>query len=295
MATDRDFELLVRRWLRGDADGSADRVVDEALALVELAPQRRPVATLASRSMDRAALAGIAAAAVVVVALVATALGQRPGVTGAGETPSRSPRFTPRPTLIVPIGSGGHETPVGRVERFVDGLALSLDMPPGWESFGPEFPDYIAKSVRGPQGAEGQIVWAAYPSRGDGPWECSYLQAWQQDTIGESLEGLAAAVASVPGTDLVAGPVEVTVGGVRALHVVFTVRDDVGCDPGFFHIYPNTIGGALWAETQPGDTVRVWIVDTPQRWLFVEAKTKPDASPTLEAEIQAIIDSIAFE
>ena len=45
---------------------------------------------------------------------------------------------------------------------------------------------------------------------------------------------LATAAATAPGTELVTGPTDVTVGGHAAKHVVLTVREDLGCDPGYF-------------------------------------------------------------
>jgi hypothetical protein len=80
--------------------------------------------------------------------------------------------------------------------------------------------------------------------------------------------------------------------------VRFVVEKDVGCDPGFFFSYPNLTGGALWPETRPGDTVRVWIADTPGQLLFVEGKTHPtneQADIELEADILAIVESIRLE
>jgi len=85
------------------------------------------------------------------------------------------------------------------------------------------------------------------------------------------------------------------VGGRAAKHVVLNVREDVGCDPGFFFAWQQDWGGAFWAATELGDTIRVWIVDVDGTRLFIEAETNEQAGPELEQEIQQIVESITFD
>ena len=79
-----------------------------------------------------------------------------------------------------------------------------------------------------------------------------------------------------------------------AQHVVFTVRKDVGCNPGFFYTWPNDRGGAFWTSTRVGDTIRVWIVDVQGTRLFIEGDTHRRAGSQLEKEIRQIVGSIRF-
>ena len=79
------------------------------------------------------------------------------------------------------------------------------------------------------------------------------------------------------------------------LPFVFTVGDDHGCQQAFFYNWPAIYGGPLWGETEPGDTIRVWIVDVDGVLLFIEGTTTTEASPALEEELQMFIDSIRFE
>jgi len=102
-------------------------------------------------------------------------------------------------------------------------------------------------------------------------------------------------VATAPGIELVTGPSDVTVGGRDAKHVVVIVRGDVGCDPGSFCNWKAKLGGALWTETKPGDTIRVWIVDVDGTLLFIAGVTKPDAGLNAEQEIPQIVGSIRFD
>ena len=50
----------------------------------------------------------------------------------------------------------------------------------------------------------------------------------------------------------------------------------------------------MWSATEPGDTIRVWIVDLDGTRLFIAGGTKPDAGPELEQEIEQIVRSIWF-
>jgi hypothetical protein len=85
------------------------------------------------------------------------------------------------------------------------------------------------------------------------------------------------------------------VGGRAAKHAVVRVREEVGCDPGFFFTWPPPDGGAFWLDTVPGDTIRVWIVDVNGTQFVIEAETRPNAGSAVEREIQQFIESVRFE
>jgi hypothetical protein len=251
---------------------------------------------------DRGAYPVLLAAALVVVAFVGINLSAGGGEENSraavsvspspppSAPPSGTPRPSPSPTSVMTPDEG--YLAVGRNSLRIAGIAFSVDLPSGWESFGWGYRNYITKSIVGPQGAEAKLFWTSYPEQGDSAAACAYLRS---QSLGPSAADLAAAVSEVPGTHVVAGPSDVTVGGLPAKHVVFSVREDVGCDPGFFFMYPNVWGGALWPETVPGDTIRVWIVDVGRTLFFIEGATHEDAGPELEKEVEQIVDSIAFE
>jgi hypothetical protein len=207
---------------------------------------------------------------------------QTPAVTG--------PTVPPVSTRPTPAGVGPIEGPlIGRHALTVDGVPFSFSVPtPGWEKFGKIS---INKSTVGPQGAEAIIFWTSFPD-GDYADPCAYLLS---PRVGSSAADLAAAVSTAPGTELVTGPSDVTVGGRAAKHVVLTVRKNVGCDPGFFYTWQDVPWGALWPVTGVGDTIRVWIVDVDGTRLFIEAETTEQADSNLEQEIQQIIESIRFD
>jgi hypothetical protein len=292
MTSDPEITQVVRSWLRSEPDGSAERVLEDVLSVLKGTPQRRsvmPARALKTR-VSPPALAIAAAAVLIVTVLTLNLMGSvTPADVGASPSdhvvasPSANPRITPRP---VP-----DQLVAGRNALSIDDINLSFVMPANWESFGSEFPNYITRSVAGPQGAEGQVMWTGYPPTGRFAGECAYLHDLNPAA---TVVALTEGVASVPGTEVVSRS-DVSVGGRAATKVVLIVQDDVGCDPGFFFNYPNLHGGALWPETVPGDTVRVWIVDAGPRLLVIEGKTHPVISSTLEEQIQGIVDSIRFE
>jgi hypothetical protein len=192
-----------------------------------------------------------------------------------------------------------------RLTRTVEGVRFSFSVPqPGWEN-GPaerlasgKFRNrdlFISKSTVGPQGAEAVIFWTGFRDRTEAT-PCAKLLGF---ATARSTAELAAAVAKAPGTKLVREPILMTVGGRRAMHVALKVRNDRGCDPGFFFTWKprGPLGqclGACWLESNVGDTIRVWIVAVNGTRLFIEAQTTKDASDAVEREISEIVRSIRF-
>jgi hypothetical protein len=98
MYTEPDVTRMVRSWLRADEQESADRVLRNVLAVLDATPQRQRVRR-ARRLDDTNALAkvAIAAAALVVVAVVATNLGPASREAGAPTSPSPTPSTAAAP------------------------------------------------------------------------------------------------------------------------------------------------------------------------------------------------------
>jgi hypothetical protein len=155
----------------------------------------------------------------------------------------------------------------------------------------PAGPISLNKNVYGAQDAEGIIYWTSFPD-GDYANPCARLLP---PSIGASAAKLATAVSRAPGTKLVKGPSDVTLGGRPAKHVVLTVRKNVGCNPGFFYTWRAVSGGTLWTKTGVGDTIRVWIVTVNKTRLFIAAMTNENATPDLKKEIHQVVESIRFD
>ena len=110
-----------------------------------------------------------------------------------------------------------------------------------------------------------------------------------------SAADLAAAVAAIPGLDVVSGPTAVTVGRRPAQEVVVTVRGDVGCAAPSFDLWYAPSADLARYATQLGSTIRVWIVDVDGTLVWIDGETYKGAGPEPERMLKAIIDSIQFE
>ena len=154
----------------------------------------------------------------------------------------------------------------------------------------PGGPISLNKSDGGSQGAEGIIYWTSFPN-GDYADPCARLLG---RSVGRSAAALATAVATAPGTKLVKGPSDVTLGGHPAKFVWLKVRKQIGCEPGFFYKWEDEQGGELWPRTPAGSTIRVWIVDVDGTRLFIAAMTSEQATLRLKNAIYWIVQSIRF-
>jgi hypothetical protein len=249
------------------------------------------------------------AAAAVVIAIVAVVgikllppSGLNGGPSGsATPSPSPSPSATPSssPASTPEVDPNSADYSIGRHAITVDGVSFSFAIQKSkWEPYGTL---HLSKSLTGPQGAEALLYWAAYPDGRDAD-PCADLAKEPTDA---SVAALADAVATARGVDLYAGPVDVTVGGHPAKYVALTVREDLGCDPGYFYSWEAKTGGALWTETRVGDTIMVWIVEVSGTPFFIVAETATESSyarpltsterALLGEQMRQIVESIRFE
>ena len=96
--------------------------------------------------------------------------------------------------------------------------------------------------------------------------------------------GIAAAIAGLPSVD-VSTPADTTLGGLDALALTITVRLDdnlARCKDDAYELYSGGDLGASLFETvgadQPGDVVRLWIVQVADERFIFTAETPPDAT-----------------
>jgi hypothetical protein len=293
MNTQRDVTRIVRSWLLVDEHESADRVLETVLSLLETTPQRRsrwPARRIAE--MNTFAKLAIAAAAVVVVALVGiNLLPARGGISPGGPvvTPSPSPSPSPSPTPLAAVFPPRGPLEIGRHSITQVGVSYSFAVPTsGWISNG-TFALDRAEGVA-PDGA-GFIFWGETPV-GVFADPCEQTKG---PLIGGSAADLAAAVATVPGTELVDGPTDVMVGGHPAKRVVLVIHDDVGCTAGSFRLWYTSTPGLSRFATQLGSKIRVWIIDVDGTLIWIDGETFKGSGPEPGRQIQQIIDSIEFE
>jgi hypothetical protein len=296
MRTDRETTRIVRSWLDEGVTALPDRVLDAVLDQVPATRQRRswwPAWRFAD--MNTFAKFAMAAAAALIVAVIGFNLLPRSGgvgVTPPSPSPSPSPTPSPSPSPVAAFPSAG-PLAIGTHDAVPEGLPLSFSVSTsGWTSDGNAM---IKGEVEHTDGSV-IIIW---PSAMENVYADPCAHTPLRPPPDASATGLAAAVAAIPGTDLVSGPSSVTVGGRPAQHVVFTIREDLGCDPKDAYLwYDESTGGATggwrWAQAL-GTTIRVWIIDVDGKLVWIEGETYKGAGPAPGQEIQQIIDSIQFE
>lgn len=298
MSSDLDTTRIVRSWLRTDEHERADRVLENVLGLLDATPQRRawwPARRFAD--MNSFAKLAIAIAAVVVVAVVGFSLlpGRDTGTGGTVASPSPTPTATPTPSPSASAAASPSPRPltIGTHPAVVGGVPLSFTVPAGWMS------PRDGELGKGEYGEPDYIGIDLWPNAPDNVYADPCAHTPLSPPPSATAAGIAAAVAAVPGTDLVSGPSSVDVGGRPAQHVVLTIREDIGCDAHDAYLwYDESTGGARsgwrWAEGL-GATYRVWIIDVDGTLVWIDAYTFKGASPELDQEIQQVIDSIQFE
>jgi hypothetical protein len=298
LSTDRDTTRIVRSWLRTDEHESADQVLDNVLGLLDATPQRRawwPARRIAT--VNTVSRVAIAAAAVVVVAVVGINLlpstGGFAGGSAASSAPSPTPPARPSPTAadFPPAG----DLAIGRHPMVREGVRFSVNVAvPGWRSQqGFEF----IKGTEGKPDGAGFLFWTVTP---DNVYADPCAQRPLTPAAGPGIASLANAVSTIPGTKLVSGPTDVTVGGYPAKRTVITIPEDADCVAvpiGFKLWYDDRMGTAAGRfPTVLPSTMRVWIIDVDGKIVWIDGETYvEEASPTLEREMQQMIDSIQFE
>ena len=295
MNTRPSLDRFVTEWLHDDAStAGADRVLAAALVRVSGVHQERHRPASRFAGTPAYATLWVTAAAVLVLAVVGMNLPVRhqDGVGGLATSSSPRPASSPAAPGAYPggdpqsgyIGIGGHSV-------IVDGIPLSFDMPYFWESMAPF---YMAKNTQGPQGAEAIILWTTLPdavpvgtdTASHGAYVlCSELLGL---TAGGSLADVADTMSTVPGTESLIGPADVTVGGRAAKHVslslTYGVVSHAFCSPGFFLGWEDRPRGTFWGTATPGDTIGVWVVDVEGTRLLIEAATHWNANPGVQSE-----------
>jgi hypothetical protein len=134
------------------------------------------------------------------------------------------------------------------------------------------------------------------PAVFDDPCAHDTLQAFDA-----SLAGQAEALVSIPGTERVSGPTDVTIDSRPGQSVAIAFPADLGCANSDFWLLFNASCGTPKIDCSnypnwPGESLREWLIDVNDEIFNVRVQLRdPEAGPELEAEIQDIVDSIQFE
>jgi hypothetical protein len=300
MATEPETTRIVRSWLSEGRTALPDHILDAVLAELPTTHQRRPLLPM-RRIDDMHAFAklAMAAAAVVVVAIVGINL--LPGSNGVGGGPAVTPSPSPSP-IVSPSPTGTPRPSPSDLTFFPDGViepgrhsiirsgkSFSLDIPRGWTS-------HLGFRIFAQSGQAAFIFWTEGTPTNVYADPCAHAPL--DPPAGDTPAELAAAISSIPGTDLIGGPSGVTVGGYPAQLVTIQVREDVECTAQeFFLWYREAEGpdaGARWPD-QLGDTINTWIIDVDGTIVWIDGSWSVNTTPALHEEMLQIVDSIQFE
>jgi len=299
MNTSRDPDRLISTFLAEGQTELPDRAFDAVRSEIDRTRQRVVIGPWRTPHMNTLAKLATAAAAVAVVAIVGYNL--LPANRGVGGGPASSPSLSPTPQpspSTTPAAAMPPPGPlsVGTYTIVVEGIPASFSVPaPGWaiDRFGSIG---FGEGDFGQPDSAGLNFWQSAP-------ENVYADPCAHTPLSPlpaaSAAGLAAAAATIPGTDLITGPGAVTVGGHPAQHVVFTIREDIACDPKEFYLwYDESTGGASggwrWGS-ELGSTHQVWIIDVDGVVVWIDSETFKGGKLDLDQQIQQIVDSIQFE
>ena len=294
MTASRDTERLIRAFLDEGVTELPERAYHAVRSEIDRTHQRVVIGPWRTPDMNTFAKFAMAAAAVLVVALVGYNL--LPSDPGTGGTPTVSPSPSPSPSVAVSPSPSPSPTELrffpagpiapGRHPLVLSGKRFTVDMPgPGWFSNG-EF------RITSASGQVAFIFWTDAPTN-------VYADPCAKEPLdppaGDTPAELAAAVSAIPGTELVGGPSDLTIGGHPAKLVTIRVRDDVDCGPEEFHLwYGDDPAAGRWPDAL-GDTIHTWIIDVDGTNVWIDGSWARGSAPTMQRDMQQIIDSIQFE
>ena len=324
MSTDRDVTRIVRSWLEDGTTALPDRVLDDVLDQLPMTSQRRDLwPAWRFQDVNSAFKMGIAAAAVVVVAIIGINLLPRSEGVGVGApsptlsptpSPTRSPSPAPSPAVfpegplpagsytIQPFaGSGGLcMGQAGCIEAGAedDSIRITLTLPDGWTGFEAAVVPTV-ESYRPPGGAGllfGRGGWLYTVSKvcgGSGP----DAPTGPNIPTGTTVDEFVTALVDHPDLD-VTSPVDVSLGGYSGQYLELrapanTTTDELGPDPSGCNYYFVWEPG-VYAQG-PNALWRIWVLDVDGIRMVVRGDSFPGTSPQVQAQMQSIVDSIQIQ
>jgi hypothetical protein len=308
MTQQRDIERLLDQWFSDGPNRASDRVVDVVADRIG-GTRQRPAWRLERRLLDMnpSMKVGMAAAAVVLIAVIGYNLlpGSGMGIGGPAATPSPTPTPTPSPTPRV-LTEGRLEAGVYQTRPFASGsapaLTVSFSVPAGWQGY----PNW---AVLGPNGTAapggiglGFVIGSGlysdpchWDARGDGTWPQP-----ADITVGPTVDDLVTALRANRAY-VTSAPTDVTIDGYRGKQLDLQLPLDVDpstCDkvdgiPSYLVWGPDIDGSDLYAQG-PGSRWHLRIVDVAGTRVIVSVGDYAGTSAPDQAAAQAMVDSIQF-
>jgi hypothetical protein len=327
MSTSRDPDLLIEAFLDEGIDALPDRSFDVVRASIERTRQRVVLGPWREHQMNKYVAIGIAAAAVVLIAVVAFQLLPRTGLPGPGVTSTSSP--TPHPTAAPtssvpptplptasPAASPGVSPTAGPTQALEDlpydansvppgryivrsaALPISFEVPAGWWT---EDGVTVKGGVPGDLTTPDILFWTQQITvvnpdachRMTGDW----LHVDGADEIVEALMAQAG-IFHTSGPDAL----DFDIGEFQGAKIVFGGRENTGlpnaseCTDGVLRSWAE--GFDLGDGGHPifeGQVVSLYVVDVDGVPLVLVAIRQADSSPSDVAELESIVESVRVE
>ena len=287
MSAERDETRIVRSWLEDGVTVLPDRVLDAVLDQLPATHQRR-AGWLARRFplMNNTTVRfGIAAAAVIVLALVGLRFLPSGGVGGGpSPTPTASPVSLTYSQTVQNLEPGMYRIPAG---AYTPGN-LTFTVPAGWQV------RYLGFSKHLDQPDEIDlvpfIVTHVYTDT------CAPEGEFELAPIGPSVDALANALEALGGAEV--SPAEdITVDGYPAKRVDLAFSEDIDladCRVPALQVWANASETDFFAHF-PGSAASVYIVDVQGQTLAITASWRNASSQSDVAELEAVLDSVQIE
>jgi len=285
--TDRDVTRVVRSWLEEGVTALPDRVLDAVLDQLPATPQRRSWWTAWRPSVvnSNTVRFGLAAAAVVLVAIVGIYLVGGPNVGGPPDSaPSPSAELTPFPTATpMPRLSGQESLAAGRyrVDPTIP-MVVTVEVPDGWGAGGP----WVVFGPKGFDAPDGMAI-RFYTVRRLFANPLSPDEGFLPE-VGPGVEDLVNAMVNHPDWPTT-GAEAITIDGYAGQVVHLTLPPDTS-DATPFYFFGDEIGGQYgWVAGQLFD---IYVIDVDGERLVIDAHHYPGTSEADLAAQRAVLDSI---
>jgi hypothetical protein len=291
MRTDRETTRIVRSWLEDGVTSLPDRVLDAVLDELPATRQHRAQWWRARTLLhvNRALAYGVAAAAVVIVAMLGIGFLSPggPSVGGPGATPT--PTATASPVALP--DSGILQAGAYVIDDYLP-FRITFDVPGGWQSC-PGGPHEIGAcfSLASDPGRPMGIAFLTVDNVVADP--CDRSMPELGPPVGPSVDDLVTAISDLEGFTATEA-VDVTVDGFRGTQFEVAAPDDASHCPS-----DGDIGFGTWRTPSrtngvaAGEVNLVRVLDVDGVRLVVTAAYHPSiASPEMVAEIRRVFESV---
>jgi hypothetical protein len=317
VSANRDVDRIVRSWLHEDAHEDATRILDAILDEIDTTPQRRalwPVRRFLA--MNNAMRFGVAAVAVIVIALIGFNLYQGSSL---GSSPSASPRASttpvPAPTPVPAVLARPTDMPTnGACEENSDCLGvLQAGSIQHADVFSPHF-TFTAPSGhwQNRDQSDGILTLESIDKPGD--FIAFYRLPTPTNPDGSPVRPSVASTADALSTWLASNPQvsttsnrDVTIGGLKGNQTDVTVAPGstnrpegcpvVSCVPVFKGIDPGRLPNWQWDwAIASGEKARVYLLNSPQG-VFTIIVDSPDGTTfdALTSTAEGLVATLQFK